>query len=816
MKRILFALLLSIISIGASAQMNDSQVMDYIQSATKAGKSQGQITAQLMQRGVKIDQIRKIRNKYNSENDKKNGSADNTDTNSKLRKNNGDKPREFTNSNLSDKFDNENNRKAYSKYDRNFSELDENKGLEEEEYEKEKDRTKKVFGRDIFNNKLLSFEPNMNIATPSNYVLGPGDQVVINIYGGSQSEQTLTISPEGTVVVPNYGPIHLSGLTVARANAKLRRTLGSRYQSSRISTSVGQTRTISVNVMGEVKVPGTYTLSAFATTFHALYMAGGINDLGTLRNIKVYRGGRLISVVDVYEFIMNGRLAGNVRLQDNDVIVVSPYDCLVQITGAVKRPMIYEMRKNESVATILKYAGGFASNAYKKQIRLLRANGKEKQVYTIDEFDMSGFKVMDGDTLRVDSILDRYENMVEVKGAVFRPGLYQLGDQITTVRSLIQQAQGLTEEAYGKHAVIQRMKEDRTKKTIAVDIEAIMNGSAADIPLQNEDVIFIPTEADKIKARTLTIHGEVQFPGTYEYADNTTIEDFIVQAGGLTDAASTAKVDVSRRILDPSSTYSSKKIAETFTFTLENGLIIDKTNDFFLQPYDQVYVRRSPGFKEQRNVSIEGEALFPGDYTLTTKNMRLSELVKAAGGVTQEAYVKGARIERLINEEERLRMETLMRTIKGQDDKDTIKTEKIDLGDTYYVGINLEKALKNPGGNEDITLREGDRLFIPEYNATVKISGDVMYPNTVSYIEGKPVNYYINEAGGYGARAKKSKTFIVYQNGKVSVKGKNKIEPGCEIIVPSKPKKTPMSLTGILSIGTTLASLATVIVALLK
>jgi protein involved in polysaccharide export with SLBB domain len=478
--------------------------------------------------------------------------------------------------------------------------------------------------------------------------------------------------------------------------------------------------------------------------------------------------------------------------------------------------MIYEMRKNESVATILKYAGGFASNAYKKQIRLLRANGKEKQVYTIDEFDMSGFKVMDGDTLRVNSILDRYENMVEVKGAVFRPGLYQLGDQITTVRSLIQQAQGLTEEAYGKHAVIQRMKEDRTKKTIAVDIEAIMNGSAADIPLQNEDVIFIPTEADKIKARTLTIHGEVQFPGTYEYADNTTIEDFIVQAGGLTDAASTAKVDVSRRILDPSSTYSSKKIAETFTFTLENGLIIDKTNDFFLQPYDQVYVRRSPGFKEQRNVSIEGEALFPGDYTLTTKNMRLSELVKAAGGVTQEAYVKGARIERLINEEERLRMETLMRTINSRDDKDSIKTENIDLGDTYYVGINLEKALKNPGSNEDITLREGDRLFIPEYNATVKISGDVMYPNTVSYIEGKPVNYYINEAGGYSARAKKSKTFIVYQNGKVSVKGKNKIEPGCEIIVPSKPKKTPMNLTGILGIGTTLASLATIIVALLK
>ena len=396
-------------------------------------------------------------------------------------------------------------------------ELEEKKDQKEEAKESDTNRGKKVFGRDVFNNKLLSFEPNMNIATPSNYVLGPGDVIVINIYGGSQSENEYTISNEGTVTVPGYGPISISGLTVAAANAKLKSTLGKRYRSSSMKTSVSSTRSIHVNVMGEVKVPGTYTLSAFATVFHALYMAGGINDLGTLRNIKVYRNGREVSVVDVYQYIMNGRLAGNVRLQDNDVVIVSPFDCLVEITGAVKRPMTYEMRKTDDVNTILEYAGGFANNAYREQLRLQRYNGTGRQVYTVGKDMMSSTKLMDGDVLSVDSMLDRYENMVEVKGAVFRPGMYQLGKGgVNTLRQLVITAQGLTEDANPKHVVIQRLKDDRTKTTLAVDLQAVMDGKEADVTLKNEDVIFIPTEAEKTKVRTLTISGEVQFPGTYD------------------------------------------------------------------------------------------------------------------------------------------------------------------------------------------------------------------------------------------------------------------------------------------------------------
>ena len=668
---------------------------------------------------------------------------------------------------------------------------------------------KKVFGRDIFNNKLLSFEPNMNIATPTNYTIGAGDQVVIEIYGASQKTETLVVSPEGTVTVPGYGPIYISGMSVAEANAKIRRTLGSRYSSSQIKTSIGQTRTIIVNVMGEVKVPGTYTVSAFASVFHALYMAGGINGLGTLRNIKVFRNGRLATVVDVYDYILNGRLTGNIRLQDNDVIVVGPYDCLVDIGGSVKRPMTYEMRKNESVASVIRYAGGFAGNAYKKSVRLLRSTGREKSVYNVSEFEMNNFRVADGDVISADSILNRYDNMIEVKGAVFRPGLYQLGQEINSVRSLIKHAEGVTEDAFTDHAVLHRLKKDRTLEVIAVDVKGILDGSVADIPLQNGDVLFIPTQSDRTSARTITIHGEVQFPGSYQYADNETIEDFIMQAGGLTDAASTAKVDVSRRIIDPTATTSPREIAKTFSFTLKDGFIIDGTAGFKLEPYDEVYVRRSPGYQAQRNVSVSGEVLFAGTYTLNKKNTRLSDLVRMAGGVTSEAFIRGARIERKINEYERIRMKSVMRVVNNQNEKDSVNTNLLDSAETYYVGIELDKALENPGSNSDIVLREGDKLVVPEYNGTVKISGDVMYPNTVAYEEGRNYRYYINEAGGFGTRAKHSKTFIVYQNGRVSVAGKHKVEPGCEIIVPSKPKPNGNALTNILGIGTSMASLAT-------
>ena len=668
---------------------------------------------------------------------------------------------------------------------------------------------KRVFGRDIFNNKKLSFEPQMNIATPQNYVVGPGDQLIIDIYGASQQSLKLTVSPDGDVTVPEFGPIRVSGLSINAAQAKIRSKLGSYYQSSEIKTSLGQTRSIMVNVMGEVRVPGTYTLSAFATVFHALYMAGGISDLGTLRSIKVFRQGRQISVVDVYEFILNGRLAGNVRLQDNDVIQVGTYDCIVDISGKVKRPMAYEMRKGESLSALLKYAGGFTGDAYKKLIRVLRNSEEMKSVYNVEEFDYNSFKLEDGDQVSIDQIYDRFKNMVEIKGAVFRPGMYQYGEEVNSVRSLIERASGLTEEAMTSKAVLRRLKPNRTQEVITIDLEGILRGSVADIPLQNEDILFIPTLAEHQNLRTLTITGEVIFPGTYEFADRMTIEDLILQAGGLTDRASTIKVDVSRRLRDPNAAEATMEIAKTFSFSLA-----DQTS-FTLEPYDIVQVRRSPVFQDPIRVTVEGEIAFEGSYTMEQKNQRLSDVVKSAGGVVPGAYVRGARLVRRMTADEKARMQAVINMARqSADGKDSIALNKIAMSDTYTVGIHLDEALAHPGSTKDIELMDGDRLIIPRFNHTVRISGDVNAPNTVAFEDGENYKYYIKQAGGFGDRAKKSHTYIVYQNGTMAVAKEGKIEPGCEVVVPSKAPRNQNSMAQWLGIGTSMASLATMFVSI--
>ncbi|MBQ8155394.1 MAG: SLBB domain-containing protein, partial [Prevotella sp.] len=607
-----------------------------------------------------------------------------------------------------------------------------------------------------------------------------------------------------------YGPIQVAGLTVAGAQSKIRSTLGSRYASSTLKISVGQTRSMMINVMGEVKAPGTYTLSAFATVFHALYMAGGINDLGTLRNIKVYRGGKLVTVVDVYEYILNGRLAGNIRLRENDVIVVGPYDCLVGVQGNVKRPMFYEMRPNESVSQLIKDAGGFTGDAYKKAVRLVRKSGERFSVHTIEEFDMNSFKLADGDMVTVDGMINRYENMVEVKGAVFRPGQFELGKQITTVRSLIESAGGLTEDAFTARGVMYRMKEDRTLEAMPVDISGILSGSVADIALRNEDVLFVPTQQDRVAERIVTITGEVLSPGTFQYAEKETIEDLVLRAGGLTDAASMVRVDVSRRIRDPKSLQAGQEISKTYTFALKDGFVVDGDKGFVLEPYDVVAVRRSPGYMEPRMVRVEGEVEFAGEYALSLKNQRLSDVVKAAGGLTNEAYVRGARLERTMTDDEKSRLAAAIELAKqNASDKDTLNLDQMKTSDVYTVGIDLEKALANPGSDYDVQVRDGDRLIVPEYNGTVKISGNVLLPNTVAYVPGKSWKYYINQAGGFADRSKKSKSYIVYQNGTATRVDKGKVEPGCEIIVPKKGKRDMSNVMQWVSIGTSMASLAT-------
>ena len=848
-----------IFSIGsASAQtssMTDDQVMRLVVKEHERGTSNAQIVTKLMQQGVDISQIRRVRNKYERQMKQGGVAGASEEVASKdatrLRTNNG-KTREDYGKGIDEKAENYSNYRVKAQKDKDYKHTYDEDDEEFMDFQDEMDglipdtammikrllaeremKRKKVFGRDIFNNKELSFEPNMNIATPQNYRLGPGDAVIIDIYGASQKTIQSTVSPDGEVTIEGYGPVNVSGLTVAQANARLRSTLGSRYRSSRIKLTVGQTKTIMVNVMGEVKAPGTYTLSAFATVFHALYMAGGTNDLGTLRNIKVYRNNRLVTVVDIYDYILNGKLTGNVRLADNDVIVVGPYDCLVTITGKVKRPMIYEMKKNESVNSLLKYSGGFTGDAYKKSVRVNRKTGRERSVYNVEEFDFSSFRIDDGDSVSVDSILPRYANTVEIKGAVFRPGMYNIGDQINSVRTLVEHAEGLTEDAFTARAVMHRMKSDRNLEVISVDIAGILAGTSPDIPLKENDVLFIPTRQDKMTERTITIRGEVQYPGTYLYAEHETIEDFVLQAGGLTDKASTINVLVSRRVNDTKATKPDSIIAKTYTLSLKDGFVIDGKPGFELMPYDEVSIRKSPAYTEQQNVEIEGEVLFGGIYTLSRRNSRLSDLFQKAGGGTDQAYIKGARLMRKANEAEKARMEAVLKMQREQQQKNLLQLaassnnasaitqtakdakdadlQKFNVPDEYPVGIDLAEALKHPGSDADMILREGDRLIVPQYNSTVKINGAVMYANTVAYEKGKSISRYIDEAGGFASDANKSKAYIIYMNGKVAKVGHGaKVQPGCEIVIPAKMKRK-MTAAEMMSMGSSMSSIAAMI-----
>lgn len=844
----LFALLLPCYAT-AQSSMTDEQILKFVMKENAEGTSQAQIVTKLMQKGVTIEQIRRVKDKYERQAKNKGlgtvSSKDTEEDNGRQRKNNGkkgssknDDDEESPQYRIKDTREKKKSKSKEVVYDETNEDWlmmqdelntfipDTTAMLEKLLAEK---RKKKVFGRDIFNNKDLTFEPNMNIATPQNYILGPGDAVYIDIYGASQKTIESTVSPDGEVTIEGFGPVQVSGLTVAQANARLRSTLGARYSSSKIKLTVGQTRSIMINVMGEVKNPGTYTLPAFATVFHALYMAGGTNDIGTMRNIKVYRNNRLVSVVDIYDYILNGKLTGNVRLADNDVISVGPYDCLVNITGKVKRPMYYEMKRNESVGTLLKYAGGFTGDAYKKSVRIVRKTGREYSVYNVDEFDMSAFHLADEDSVSVDSILPRFSNMVEVKGAVFRPGMYQVGGDINSVKTLIEHADGLREEAFTARAVMHRMKKDRTLEVVPVDVEGILDGTVPDIPIQNNDVLFIPTKQEMMEEQTITIHGEVQYPGIYRYADNETLEDFVLQAGGLRQTASTVKVDVSRRIVNPKALTTDSVIARTYTFALKDGFVIDGTPGFKLMPFDEVYVRKSPGYYKQQNVVVEGEVMFSGTYTLSKKNQRLSDLIKSAGGVNDRGYVAGARLERKVNESERARMEAVLKKAKEEaeqmeieaakenkkiDLKDSEKIKKFEIPEFYSVGIELDKALANPGCDADIVLREGDKIIVPQYNGTVKINGAVMYPNTVGFQKGKKAKYYINQAGGFSEKAKKSQTYIVYMNGTIAKVSQNaKPKPGCEIVVPEK-EINKMTIAEKMTIGTSVASIATMIATL--
>lgn len=774
----------------AAQSMSDTQVLEYVKQGLKEGKDQRVLATELARKGVTEEQARRVKELYDKQNNTATDDISGTaKAEARLREQVGD----------------------------DSVVLMENNPKSEDVVQEDQ-----VFGRNIFNTRNLTFEPSINIATPPNYRLGPGDEVIIDIWGASENTIRQQISPDGTINIGELGPLYLSGMTVEKAQDFLTKELRKIYSdtNNQIRVTLGNTRTIQINVMGEVVQPGTYALSAFSTVFHALYRAGGVNDIGSLRKVQLVRNGKKMATIDVYDFIMHGRTQDDIRLEEGDVVIVPTYESLVQISGNVKRPMRYEMKNGETVETLIGYAGGFTSDAYTKSLRMVRQNGKEYQVNTIDDKDYGSYRLSDGDMVTAEAILDRFTNKLEIRGAVYRPGIYELNDNVNTVKALIARADSLTDDAFTTRAVLYRLRDNMTREVKQIDVAALINGTIPDIVLQRNDVLFIPSIHDINDWGDVEIAGEVIAPGTYPYADNMTLEDLVIAAGGLKESASLVRVDVSRRIKNPTSAEDTKEIGEMFTFSLKDGFVVDGEPGFVLQPYDHVYVRRSPAYSEQKNVAIDGEILYGGTYTLTSKDERISDLVKKAGGTTQFAYVRGAKLVRRANANELQRMQDVVVLLRRQMGDERVDSLGIKVDSTFSVGIDLEAALKAPGSDADIILREGDVVVVPKYNNTVRINGAVMQPNVVSYKQGKDVKYYIGQAGGYNQVAKKNKKYIIYMNGQIAAvkrRGKNLVEPGCEIIVPNKRQRQAnwgnvlSSLSAVSSIGTMAATIANLV-----
>ena len=802
---VLWLFLLGGPAVYAQSGMTDGQVIEYVQQALQQGKDQQTIAMELLSKGASQEQLLRLKSQYSGA--ATSGSSSQAGAGGAVQ-DTGTRARKTTVANATDG--------EAALEGANTDEMKETM-KKRQELKVSTAGENDVFGRNIFNIDKLTFQPNLNMATPENYRLGPGDEVIVDVWGASQNTMRLEVSPDGYVNIANLGPVYLNNMTIKDARQLLKQELGKIYADSanNIQVTLGNIRTIQVNVMGEVRAPGTYALSSLSTVFHALYASGGVSDIGSLRNVQVARGGKTIARLDVYEYIMKGQIQDDIRLQDGDVVIVPTYDELVKITGKVKRPMFYEMKNGESAATLLKCAGGFSSDAYKKSIRVLRKDGKEFSVKTVNDIDYSAFKLIDGDVVTVDSILNRFNNRLEVKGAVYHPGVFELSGSLNTVRQLVEKADGLLGDAFTGRAVLYRERENLTKEVLPVDIEGILKGTSPDIALQKNDILYIPSIHDLQDMGKVTISGEVNKPGSYTYADHMSLEDLVITAGGLKESASLVRVDVSRRIRDPKGTTEPDMIGQNFSFGLKDGFVVDGEAGFELQPYDQVFVRRSPSYNEQVSVTVDGEVLYRGEYTLSTKSERLSSLIQRAGGVSRYAYVRGAKLRRVANEEELRRMEDVVKMVRREIGETLATSLGLKVDSTFTVGIDLEAALANPGSDADLVLREGDVLTVPEYNNTVKVNGAVMMPNTVSYAKGKSVKYYLNQAGGYSANAKKSQKFIIYMNGQVAeVKGsgKKQIEPGCEIVVPNKTKK--LNFATVVSNATSFASLATMLASL--
>lgn len=682
----------------------------------------------------------------------------------------------------------------------------------------------KVFGREIFQNKNLTFAPNYNMATPPSYVLGAGDEIVVEVWGPSELYDKQKITPDGTINIQGVGPISLNGLTIAEAQKRIASKLSGVMGGANVKVSLGQIRSIKVNIAGEVMVPGTYTLPSLATVFNAIYSAGGVNKIGSLRAIKVFRDGKEIATLDVYDYLINGKYDTNIRIEDNDMIIVQPYDSYVAVTGKVKRPRIYEMKKGETLAKMFEYAGGFTGDAYNDNVNVKRKTGRQYSILTVEKPDFDAFAVADGDSVAVGRIFNEYANRVAINGAVWRPGDYELTDNTATLSKLIAKAEGLKGNEFGSRGQVTRRKSDYTYEVIPFNVREVAVG-VNDIPLMREDAVYIPNILELRENYIIGVRGEVNRPDMLPFRDGMTVEDAILRSGGLKESASYAKIEVARRIKDPNATTYTNKTADLYTFNIDKDLsIAPEASRFVLQPFDEVYVRRSPGYSEQQRVAITGEVLYGGEYVLATAGERISDVIKKAGGFTPEAYVKGVSVKRRLTGDERAQVESMLkmaRDSRNTNGRDSMAFENLEVQDFYPVGVDVAAAIQNPGGNDDIILRDGDQILVPKYTGTVKISGAVNYPNSVAY-DKKNVKSYIAQAGWYKQSARR-RPFVVYMNGKVASTRTGffsrrypKVEPGCEIVVPQKMQRDGRGLQNVMGMMTSTASLAAMVASVIN
>jgi protein involved in polysaccharide export with SLBB domain len=796
-------------------ELSDAQIRQMIQKAESVGYNDAQLEQMAAAQGMKADEIAKLRLRVE-----------------KVRKQGG------TSSNAAETSNDEVvSRKVEGATEKNATQT---KSPVKKDVNPLEDLKPKIFGAELFANSNITFEPNLRMATPKSYVIGPDDELLIDLSGDNEANYKLKVNPEGVIRLQYAGPVSVGGLSIEQATAKITSKLGGTYQSLRngrtvVSVNLGNIRSVKITILGEVVKPGTYTLSSLSTVFNALNASGGPNTNGSFRKIQVIRNNKVVSTIDVYDFLLNGIQKGNIRLQDQDIINIPVYQSRVEIAGEIKRAALFEVLSTESLDDVIRFAGGFTNQAYTAQIKVLQNTNKERRIIDVPANQYATHGPLNGDKYLVETILDRFENRVEIAGAVFRPGKFEL-DKGLTLKGLIRKADGLTEDAFLNRGYINRLNADNTLALISFDVAKVLAGTDPDVTLQREDKVSISSLFDLRDEYKVSIQGEVRAPGSFEYADNMKLEDVIQMAGGFKEGATPNRIEISRRIKNSDAMSASARTAEVFTVNVDANLKVIGDN-FLLKPFDVISVRNSEGYQVQKHVKLEGEVLYPGIYTITNKNERISDLIKRAGGLTPTAYVEGASLKRpgaekvnpadknaINNKDEEDKKLLALKRAQESGVKDTLKTDlEHKLIQSDLVGIDLERILKKPLSRVDLIVEDGDVIRVPRQLQTVKVTGEVLNPNSIVYSSNKGFKDYVNGAGGFTASALKGGAYIKYANGSVEAAKKfiffnnyPKVKPGAEILVPKRAERERLTAQSWIGIGTGLASLAAIIVSLLR